>query len=82
MHHPQPRASREWIEFGPARLADTKPEPPVKIKQIPGARYAATRMKGMSNIGVSLKFALARFFISSTRLSGFSRVFSLWPTPF
>jgi len=36
-----------WCKVDP----DTKPEPPVEIKQIPGARYAVTRMTGLSNIG-------------------------------
>ena len=40
-----------WCKVDP----DTKPEPPVKIKQIPGARYAVTRCSGLSNIGKAWK---------------------------
>jgi len=36
-----------WCKVDP----DTNPKPPVKIKRIPGARYAVTRFTGLSNIG-------------------------------
>ena len=36
-----------WCRVDPG----TRPEPPVKIKEIPGTRYAVTRMKGLSDIG-------------------------------
>ena len=40
-----------WCRVDP----DTKAEPPVKIKQVPGARYAVTRFTGLSNIGAVWK---------------------------
>jgi effector-binding domain-containing protein len=36
-----------WCKVDP----NTKPEPPVKIKHVPPARYAVTRFTGLSNIG-------------------------------
>ena len=40
-----------WCRVDP----DTKAEPPVKIKQVPGARYAVTRFTGLPNIGAVWK---------------------------
>ena len=36
-----------WCRVDP----DTKAEPPIKVKRIPGARYAVTRFTGLPNIG-------------------------------
>jgi effector-binding domain-containing protein len=36
-----------WLVVGP----DIEAEEPIKIKDIPGARYAVTRFTGLSNIG-------------------------------
>ncbi len=49
--NPSPKSSeysyKLWCRIDP----ETKPAPPVKIKQIPGARYAVTQFTGLSNIG-------------------------------
>ena len=36
-----------WCQVDP----NTKAEPPIKIKHVPGARYAVTRFTGLPNIG-------------------------------
>ena len=36
-----------WLVVGP----DIEAEPPIEIKEIPGAKYAVTRFTGISNIG-------------------------------
>jgi DNA gyrase inhibitor GyrI len=46
-----------WLVVGP----DAKAEGPIKIKDVPGGRYAVTRFTGLSNIGRVWKELVAWF---------------------
>jgi len=56
-NNPNPSPGQEeygyelWCRVDP----DTKAEPPIEIKKIPGARYAVTRFTGLPNIGSAWK---------------------------
>ncbi len=46
-----------WLPIGP----DVAARPPISIKQVPGGKYAVTRLTGLSNIGRVWKELVAWF---------------------